>query len=134
MPTKNIPEAKSTQRSAPAASRHLSKAANPPTPKRTKSANGNGHGSQAKEKLAEKDDDKKTKKSKKIKLTSSIPETEYAALLKLREKCSDLGIHVKKSELIRAGFQLSNNLSIRRVKTELSKIVDLNVAKPKTKK
>ncbi len=56
--------------------------------------------------VAEKKSSKKDK-SRKIKMTRdsyTMPESDYTKLAILKKKCLEAGIHVKKSELIRAGI------------------------------
>ena len=46
----------------------------------------------------------KTKKVKMIRDSFTLPESDYAKLSELKKKCLEAGVHVKKSELIRAGL------------------------------
>jgi hypothetical protein len=46
----------------------------------------------------------KAKKVKMVRDSFTMPETEYAQLAELKKKCLQAGVHVKKSELLRAGL------------------------------
>ncbi len=46
----------------------------------------------------------KPKKLKMVRDSFTMPESEYATLADLKKKCLRLGVHVKKSELLRAGL------------------------------
>ncbi len=46
----------------------------------------------------------KTKKVKMIRDSFTLPESDYAKLSELKKKCLEAGVHVKKSELMRAGL------------------------------
>jgi len=46
----------------------------------------------------------KLKKPKMVRDSFTMPESEYATLADLKKKCLKLGVHVKKSELLRAGL------------------------------
>lgn len=53
------------------------------------------------EKQSKKD---KPKKIKMIRDSFTLPESDYAKLAELKKKCLEAGVHVKKSELMRAGL------------------------------
>ena len=46
----------------------------------------------------------KPKKIKMIRDSFTLPESDYAKLAELKKKCLEAGVHVKKSELMRAGL------------------------------
>lgn len=46
----------------------------------------------------------KTKKVKMVRDSFTMPEHDYARLAELKKKCLKAGVHVKKSELLRAGM------------------------------
>ena len=57
------------------------------------------------EKTLKKEKEKeKTKKVKMIRDSFTLPESDYAKLSELKKKCLEAGVHVKKSELMRAGL------------------------------
>jgi hypothetical protein len=53
----------------------------------------------------------KPKKVKKVRDSFSMPESDYANLAVLKQKCLDAGVPVKKSDLLRAGLLSLNKLS-----------------------
>ena len=60
-----------------------------------------------KPKAAKSDKPPKADKPKKIKMVRdsfTMPENDYAQLAELKKKCLQAGVHVKKSELLRAGL------------------------------
>ena len=46
----------------------------------------------------------KPKKAKMVRDSFTMPESDYAKLAELKKKCLEAGVHVKKSELLRAGL------------------------------
>ncbi len=65
----------------------------------------------------------KKKKQKKVKLVRdsfTMPENDYANIAALKAKCLIAGVHVKKSELLRAGLayltKLSNSVLLKTIK------------------
>ncbi len=53
----------------------------------------------------------KPKKIKMIRDSFTLPESDYAKLAELKKKCLEAGVHVKKSELMRAGLLRLSNLN-----------------------
>ena len=56
----------------------------------------------------------KKEKSKKIKMVRdsfTMPEDDYAKIAELKKKCLKAGVHIKKSELLRAGLSYLSKLS-----------------------
>ena len=53
----------------------------------------------------------KPKKTKMIRDSFTMPENDYVKLGELKKKCLQAGVHVKKSELIRAGLQCLSKLT-----------------------
>lgn len=52
----------------------------------------------------------KPKKIKMVRDSFTMPEDDYAKLAELKKKCLEAGVHVKKSELLRAGLLNLSNL------------------------
>lgn len=89
-----------------------------------------------KSKAAKAEKPPKTDKPKKIKMVRdsfTMPENDYAQLAELKKKCLHAGVHVKKSELLRAGLlslsKLPNTALINAVE-EVEKIKTGRPAKP----
>jgi len=61
----------------------------------------------------------KPAKTKMVRDSFTMPETDYAQLEELKKRCLHAGVHVKKSELLRAGLltlsRLSDNALVRAV-------------------
>ncbi|WP_283148014.1 hypothetical protein [Silvimonas soli] len=77
---------------------------------------------------------KKKKKPKVIRDSYTIPESDYAKLAELKKKSLELGIHVKKSELLRAGLHALEALPVARLKTLLGKIENIKTGRPAAEK
>ncbi len=65
------------------------------------------------------------KKVKVVRDSFTMPQDDYALIAELKEKAIAAGVHVKKSELLRAGLRLlakSNAAQLKRIVTGLEKI------------
>jgi hypothetical protein len=81
------------------------------------------------------------KKSKKVKATSgkvkvvrdsfTMPKNDYAKIGELKQLCLQDGIHIKKSELLRAGLHALSKLSAAQLKTALSSLEKIETGRPK---
>lgn len=81
------------------------------------------------------------KKAKKSKSTSSkvkvvrdsftMPQSDYEKIGEFKELCLKDGMHVKKSELLRAGLHALGKLSIAQLKTALSELEKIETGRPK---
>lgn len=81
------------------------------------------------------------KKIKKVKATSgkvkvvrdsfTMPKNDYAKIGELKQLCLQDGIHVKKSELLRAGLHALSKLSAAQLKTALSGLEKIETGRPK---
>lgn len=72
------------------------------------------------------------KKSKNIRYSCQMPESEYTALKELKSRLAGLEMHVKKSELVRAGLLLLAGLPERRLKIEVAKILEQGKSEKKS--
>ncbi len=75
---------------------------------------------------------KKTKpvKEKVIRDSFSFPEHDYLKISELKKTCLAAGIHVKKSELLRAGLQLLTQLNIADLKQAVEQVEKLKTGRP----
>jgi hypothetical protein len=73
----------------------------------------------------------KTVKTKLIRDSFAIPEKEYAALVAVKKTCLKAGLEIKKTELIRIGIALVNNLTTAKIKTAQSKLTQISAGRPK---
>ena len=65
---------------------------------------------------------KKHHKQKTIRDSFTMPENDYSILASLKKKCLAGGVAVKKSELLRAGVQALDGMSLAELKKQLSKL------------
>ena len=82
--------------------------------------------------VAEKKSSKKDK-SRKIKMTRdsyTMPESDYTKLAILKKKCLEAGIHVKKSELIRAGIIRLSKLTNAALLNAVAPVEVINTGRP----
>jgi hypothetical protein len=70
-------------------------------------------------------------KTKLIRDSFAIPEKEYAALVVVKKTCLKVGLEIKKTELIRIGIALVNNLSTAKIKTAQAKLTQISAGRPK---
>jgi hypothetical protein len=73
----------------------------------------------------------KTVKTKLIRDSFAIPEKEYAALVAVKKTCLKAGLEIKKTELIRIGIALVNNLTTAKIKIAQSKLTQISAGRPK---
>ena len=82
--------------------------------------------------------EKKTKKTKDkgsrmkvIRDSFTMPQSDYAKIDELKQLCLKSGMHVKKSELLRAGLHALGKLSTAQLKTALSALEKIDTGRPK---
>jgi hypothetical protein len=73
----------------------------------------------------------KTVKTKLVRDSFAIPEKEYAALVAVKKACLKAGLEIKKTELIRIGIALVNNLTTAKIKTAQAKLTQITAGRPK---
>ena len=64
----------------------------------------------------------------------TIPESEYAALAKVKKACLKEGFEIKKSELIRIGIALLAEMSSSKVKSAKKKLQTVKTGRPRKHK
>lgn len=77
---------------------------------------------------------KKAKKETKIKVVRdsfTMPRNEYQKIADIKEACLKAGMHVKKSEVLRAGLQALAALSVPQLKSALGKLDKIATGRPK---
>lgn len=72
----------------------------------------------------------KLKKAKMVRDSFTMPETDYAQLAELKKKCLQSGIHVKKSELLRAGLVGLSKLSDSALLKAVEQVEKLKTGRP----
>lgn len=73
----------------------------------------------------------KEKKQKVVRDSFTLPQDDYARIGQLKESCVKLGLHVKKSELLRAGLRLLGELPPDRLKQVMDGVEKVKTGRPK---
>lgn len=76
----------------------------------------------------------KSPKNKVIRDTFSFPERDYRKISELKKTCLDQGVHVKKSEVLRAGLYLLSQLSVDELKQAVEKVEKIQTGRPSAAK
>ena len=71
------------------------------------------------------------KQAKLIRDSFSIPENEFALLAETKKNCLSAGLEIKKSELIRIGIILVNQLTLARLKKAQKVLQPVKTGRPK---
>jgi hypothetical protein len=77
---------------------------------------------------------KKTKKEHKVKVVRdsfTMPQNEYQKIAGIKTACLKANMHVKKSEVLRAGLKLLAELSVAQLKLALSGLEKIKTGRPK---
>jgi len=81
---------------------------------------------------------KKKKKEKKdagkvkvVRDSFTMPQADYALIAVLKQKALQAGLHVKKSELLRAGLQVMDKLSVAQLKRAVAGLEKIKTGRPK---
>ena len=69
-------------------------------------------------------------KAKVIRDSFSFPEQDYLKISELKKACLAEGIHVKKSEILRAGLHLLSRLNLAELKHAVEQIEKLKTGRP----
>jgi hypothetical protein len=72
----------------------------------------------------------KPKKIKMVRDSFTMPESEYAKIDELKKKCLQAGVHVKKSELLRAGLLNLSKLSDADLISTMDQVETLKTGRP----
>ncbi|MBI3901669.1 MAG: hypothetical protein HY306_01780 [Nitrosomonadales bacterium] len=78
--------------------------------------------------------DKNGKMETKVKVVRdsfTMPQTDYAKLAELKQALLKVGIHVKKSELLRAGLHALSKLGALQLKRAIAQIEQVKTGRPK---
>lgn len=74
--------------------------------------------------------DSKPKKIKMVRDSYTMPENDYAKLTELKKTCLKAGVHVKKSELLRAGLTTLTKLSTAALLKTVEGLVKIKTGRP----
>jgi len=82
--------------------------------------------------------DKKAKKEKKVQGKSKVvrdsftmPQNDYDQIAKLKQVCQKAGLHVKKSELLRAGLQALSKMTVPQLERAIVQLAPIKTGRPK---
>ena len=73
----------------------------------------------------------KARKPKLVRDSFTMPEQEYAVLGQVKKACLKAGFEIKKSELLRIGVALINQIDLVTLKTVLLALPQLKTGRPK---
>ncbi len=73
---------------------------------------------------------KKANKTKVIRDSFSFPEQDYLKISEIKKTCLASGVHVKKSEVLRAGLMLLSKLNITELKEVIEQVEKLQTGRP----
>jgi len=76
----------------------------------------------------------KVKRTKLVRDSFTMPESEYAVLGEVKKSCLKAGVEVKKSELLRVGVALIQKMSVEQLKSALDGLPSLKAGRPKKSK
>lgn len=85
----------------------------------------------AEKKVAEVKKAKKETKVKVVRDSFTMPQSEYQKIAALKELCLTAGLHVKKSEILRAGLQALTAMSVPQLKNAVAKLDKIATGRPK---
>ncbi len=72
----------------------------------------------------------KIAKTKVIRDSFSFPEQDYLKISELKKTCLAAGIHVKKSEILRAGLHLLTQLNLEELKIAIDQVEKVQTGRP----
>jgi hypothetical protein len=72
----------------------------------------------------------KPKKIKMVRDSFTMPENDYAQLAELKKKCLQGGVHVKKSELLRAGLQSLSRMPAAALIEAMEQVEKIKTGRP----
>lgn len=73
------------------------------------------------------------RKIKVIRDSFSFPEQDYRKISELKKTCLAAGVHVKKSEILRAGLNLLSQLSLEELKQSVENVEKVQTGRPSNK-
>jgi hypothetical protein len=122
-----MPEKTSTTKRMPAAAKPAAPARRPATATSAKPAAKPAK----KDKKARKGNGKLEPKMKVIRDSFTMPQKDYAKIGELKEVCLKADMHVKKSELLRAGLHVLGKLSTAQLKQTIAQMEQIKTGRPK---
>ncbi|MGA8146442.1 MAG: hypothetical protein WB870_02565 [Gallionellaceae bacterium] len=86
---------------------------------------------QKKSKKDKKASGKAETKVKVVRDSFTMPQNDYAKIAELKQACLKAGMHVKKSELLRAGLHALGKLSSAQLKQTIAQVEQIKTGRPK---
>lgn len=74
---------------------------------------------------------KEQSKSKVVRDSFTMPQNEYDKIAEFKQICQKAGLHVKKSELLRAGLQALGKLSLPQLERAIVQLAPIKTGRPK---
>lgn len=77
--------------------------------------------------------EKKSEKEPKVKVVHdsfSMPKTEYRKIAEIKETCLEAGLHVKKSEVLRAGLKALGKMNKAQLKSAIAELEKVKTGRP----
>lgn len=74
---------------------------------------------------------KSKSKEKIVRDSFSMPQSDFKKIAELKQACLKAGVHVKKSELLRAGLQALGKLSAAQLKRAITQLGQTKTVRPK---
>jgi transcription antitermination factor NusG len=84
-----------------------------------------------KNKKPKKAESKAGDKTKVIRDSFTMPQSDYAKIAELKQICLKADVHVKKSELLRAGLHALSKLSAAQLKQAIAQVEQIKTGRPK---
>ena len=84
-----------------------------------------------KSKKDKKTNGKAVNKKKVVRDSFTMPQNDYAKIGELKQVCLKVGMHVKKSELLRAGLHALGKLSAAQLKQAIAQMEQIKTGRPK---
>ena len=79
----------------------------------------------------EKKEKKAQEKSKVVRDSFTMPQNDYDRIAELKQVCQKAGLHVKKSELLRAGLQALSKLTVPQLERVIVQLAPIKTGRPK---
>lgn len=74
---------------------------------------------------------KAQEKSKVVRDSFTMPQSDYDKIAELKQVCQQAGVHVKKSELLRAGLQALSKMSMAQLERTIVQLAPIKTGRPK---
>lgn len=71
-----------------------------------------------------------SKEPKPVRDSFTMPQHEYAKIAEIKERCLRLGLHAKKSEILRAGLLVLSSMTDLRLEQTLGRVEKIRTGRP----